>query len=136
MNIYSRIDPTHLLHIINRKRDIQPGRVDLVEPEQFIQCAVIRQPRGVTYKPHKHLISTVSHPQYLAQESWVVISGLVKVTLYDTDNSILHEDILEPGDISITLAGGHNYLFMAEDSIVYEYKTGPYLGREQDKIEI
>ena len=33
-----------------------------------------------------------------------------RVTLYDIDNSVLHTDVLEPGDCSITLMGGHNYL--------------------------
>jgi len=72
---------------------------------------------------------------YIPQESWVVISGLIQVTLYDLDNTVLHTDILEPGDVSITLEGGHNYLFM-QDSVVYEFKTGPYRGVAHDKIMI
>lgn len=135
MNIYSRIEPTEILHIINRVKDIQPGRVDLVEDNQFIQCASIRHPNGTTFKPHRHIVYPRAH-MYITQESWVVIKGLVQVILYDLDNTILHTDVLEPGDVSITLRGGHNYLFMAEDSIVYEYKTGPYFGQQNDKIFI
>lgn len=128
--IYSRIDPTQLLHIINRKADVQPGRKDLVEADQWLQCAVLRMPKETTFKPHRHL---VNHQEpHITQESWVVISGMVKVILYDTDNSILHEDVLQPGDISISLSAGHNYLFMA-DSIIYEFKTGRYYGQEFDK---
>lgn len=132
MNIYSKIEPTTILHIITRKRDIQTGRVDLVENMEFIQCAAIRQPNGVTYKPHRHIMQT-RNGFYIPQESWVVISGLVQITLYDLDNTVLHTDILEPGDCSITLQGGHNYLFMAPDSVVYEFKTGPYWGVINDK---
>lgn len=135
MNIYSRIDPTQLLHIIQRKRDIQPGRVDLVAPDQFIQVATLRQPQGTTYRPHKHIWKCPGEPDVIAQESWIVVTGLVAVTLYDIDDTILHTDILEPGDCSITLAGGHNYSFM-QDGFVYEFKTGPYLGQENDKIMI
>jgi len=135
MNIYSRIEPTQILHIITRKRDIQPGRIDMVEPTEFIQCAAIRQPNGVTYKPHRHNMQ-MRNEVYIPQESWVVISGIVQVILYDLDNTVLHTDVLEPGDCSITLQGGHNYLFMAEDSIVYEFKTGPYKGQEHDKTMI
>jgi hypothetical protein len=131
MNIYSKIEPTKILHIINRKPDIKDGRVELVETDQFIQCAALKHPSGKTFKAHRHIMQVRNHA-YIPQESWVVISGLIQVTLYDIDNSVLHVDILEPGDISITLEGGHNYLFM-EDSIVYEYKTGPYLGQEKDK---
>lgn len=134
MNIYSRIEPTKVLHIIQRKRDVQDGRVDLVDPDQFIQVATIKQPQGKTFSPHRHIMQTRSGA-YIPQESWVVISGLVQITMYDLDNSVLHEDILEPGDCSITLEGGHNYKFL-QDGLVYEFKTGPYLGTERDKVMI
>ncbi len=134
MNIYSRIEPTLLLHIINRARDIQTGRVDLVPPDEYIQCAAIRMDQGKTFKPHHHIknvkVTTIT------QESWVVIRGMVQVTLYDVDNSVLHTDILEPGDCSMTLFGGHNYLAMHDNTIVYEYKTGPYTGKDNDKVMI
>jgi len=134
MNIFSKIQPTKILHVIHRKADIQAGRIDLVDTSQFIQCAALKQPKGTTYKPHRHIRSLRSD-YYIPQESWVVISGLVEVTLYDLDNSILHTDILCPGDVSITLEAGHNYKFL-EDGIVYEYKTGPYYGQAQDKTFI
>lgn len=41
--------------------------------------------------------------------------------------------MLKPGDCSITLYGGHNYVSLEEHTLVYEYKTGPYLGQEKDK---
>jgi len=135
MNIYSRINPTQVLHIINRKADIQPGRVDLVEPDEFIQVAALRQPNGKTFQPHRHIMQ-MRNEVYIPQESWVVITGLVQVILYDLDDTILHTDMLEPGDCSITLQGGHNYIFVAPDSIVYEFKTGPYKGQENDKTFI
>jgi len=135
MNIYSKINPTQILHIITRKRDIQQGRTDLVDADEFIQCAAIRQPNGVTFKPHRHIMQ-MRNEVYIPQESWVVISGLVQVILYDLDDTILHTDVLEPGDCSITLQGGHNYFFMDNDSVVYEYKTGPYRGQAHDKTMI
>lgn len=134
MNIYSKIEPTKILHIINRKRDIQDGRADLVDPDQFIQCAALKNEQGKTFEPHRHIMQ-MRHEVYIPQESWVVISGMVQVILYDLDNTVLHTDVLEPGDVSITLQGGHNYLFM-QDSIVYEFKTGPYLGQQHDKTFI
>ena len=131
MNIYSRINPTELLHIINRKAEIKPGRMDLVEANQFIQVASISQPKGHTFKPHRHI--TYSREEvYITQESWIIISGIVKVTFYDLDNTVLHVDVLEPGDCSITLQGGHNYEFI-QDGLVYEFKTGPYQGQQKDK---
>ena len=62
--------------------------------------------------------------------------GSVKCSFYDTDGTILKEPILNVGDCSITLAGGHTYSILEDDTLVYEYKTGPYKGSENDKIFI
>ena len=52
---------------------------------------------------------------------------------YDLDRTMLCEKILQPGDCSITLHGGHNYLCLEDDTVIYEFKTGPYNGRDKDK---
>ena len=88
-------------------------------------------PKGKTFKPHKHIFH--SKETKIAQESWVVVRGSVKVFLYDLDDSILREEIIYPGDASITLYGGHTYEILEDDTVVYEYKTGPYMGVEKDK---
>jgi hypothetical protein len=41
-----------------------------------------------------------------------------------------------PGDCSMTFQGGHNYLALEEDTVVYEYKTGPYYGHAMDKVQL
>jgi len=43
---------------------------------------------------------------------------------------------LRPGDASFTLYGGHTYEILEDDTIVYEYKTGPYEGQKLDKTFI
>ena len=50
--------------------------------------------------------------------------------------SRLIEEILNQGDASFTLYGGHNYQILEDDTIVYEYKTGPYEGQKLDKTFI
>ena len=91
--------------------------------------------KNTTFKPHKHIYKQ-GEKEVIAQESWVIIKGKVKVIMYDLDDTIIHEPILNAGDTSITFRGGHNYLALEEDTIVYEYKTGPYKGQENDKIII
>ena len=133
MKIHSKITG-ELLHIVHRFGDFGPQRVDIVPASQFLQCAAINLPVNQTFKPHKHIENhrVVTH----AQESWCVIRGKVKAILYDVDDTILEEVELCAGDISITLAkAGHNYLAL-EPSLVYEYKTPNYEGRERDKIFI
>ena len=44
------------------------------------------------------------------------------------------EPILNVGDCSITLEGGHTYTILENDTLIYEYKTGPYKGQENDKV--
>jgi len=129
--IYSHIEPGNLLHIILKKQDVQSERINVVQDEEFLQLAAMKLPNGKTFRPHKHVIC--EKYTTIAQESWVVISGKVKAILYDLDDQIIAEEILEQGDCSITLRGGHTYEILEDDTVVYEYKTGPYLGIEKDK---
>ena len=130
--IYSKIKPDMLLHIVNRLNKIE-GRNDVVPEDNFIQCATLKMENGKTFKPHKHITKTRTYENQIAQESWVVIKGRVKCILYDIDDKIIATPILEPGDASFTLYGGHTYEILEDDTIVYEYKTGPYEGQTLDK---
>jgi len=130
--IYSKINPKKLLHIINRLSDIT-GRADIVPEDNFIQCATLKMPKDKTFPAHKHITKDRHYPEQIAQESWVVIQGKVRCYLYDIDDKLLATPILTPGDASFTLHGGHTYKILQEDTIVYEYKTGPYEGQELDK---
>ena len=89
---------------------------------------------GQTFRAHKHI--TFVKTTDIAQESWVVIQGSVICIFYDIDDSVLTTEILNVGDASFTLEGGHNYEILEDNTLVYEYKTGPYEGQEFDKIFI
>ena len=130
--IYSKVQPDKLLHMVVRKEEIKSGRVDIVSEENFIQCSMLNMEKGKTFKPHKHIWKERTR-NVIAQESWVVIQGSVKCIFYDLDDTIIAEPILYSGDSSYTLEGGHNYLIMEDDTLVYEYKTGPYEGQAMDK---
>jgi len=133
--IFSKLEPEKLLHIIVRKEDITPGRLDIVPEDNFIQCSMLNLEKNKTFKPHKHIWKKRNR-NVIAQESWVVIQGSVKCILYDIDDTIIYEPILYQGDSSFTLEGGHNYLILEDNTLVYEYKTGPYEGQTFDKTFI
>jgi len=137
--IYSKTKPEKLLHIIHRVDEfytIDDGhRRDVVGPKEFIQLSAMNMKEGHTFKPHQHIWKS-GEEQCMAQESWVVIKGSVKCILYDLDGVVLEQPVLHPGDCSVTLGGGHNYLILEDDTLVYEYKTGPYRGQENDKVFI
>ncbi len=125
-----------VLHQIKRfseieKRDSQ--REDLVEPEEYIQCSSLKMKKGTTFKPHKHIWKE-PEGRVITQESWVVLRGSVKCYFYDVDDTLLATPILKEGDASFTFYGGHTYEILEDDTIVYEYKTGPYLGQKFDKV--
>ena len=127
-----------LLHVVRRLKDAEEQgnfREDIIEPEEHIQCSSLKMDKGKTFKPHKHIYkNTPSWTQ--AQESWVVIRGSVLCTFYDLDDTVLGGVALYPGDVSFTLHGGHTYEILEDDTIVYEFKTGPYTGQENDKVFI
>ena len=133
--IYSKVDPSKLLHLIVRKDDITTGRQDVISEENFIQCSVLNMEEGKTFKPHKHIWKERTR-NVIAQESWIVIQGSVKCIFYDIDDTIIAEPILNVGDASFTLEGGHNYYILEDNTLVYEYKTGPYEGQKLDKTFI
>lgn len=128
--IYSKVQPGTLLHLINRVDEIE-GRTDVAPVEEFLQLATLKMHKGQTFKAHKHI--TLVKETNIAQESWIVVRGSVKCIFYDLDDTVIAEPVLMPGDCSMTFRGGHNYLILEDDTIVYEYKTGPYLGQELDK---
>lgn len=133
--IYSKVDPTKLLHIINRFEDIE-NRIDISPEEQFLQASAIKVDSGKSYRPHKHLVKAVLETETITQESWVVIQGCVKVTLYDLDDTVIATEVIGKGDSTITFAGGHGYEILEDNTVVYEYKTGPYRGQQLDKTFI
>lgn len=133
--IYSRIDPTKLLHLIVRKEDFINGRQDIIDGDQFIQCSILKLESGKTFKPHKHIWKERTR-NVIAQESWMIVQGSVKAFFYDLDDTVIEEFILNAGDASFTLEGGHNYLILEDETMVYEYKTGPYEGQSLDKTFI
>jgi cupin fold WbuC family metalloprotein len=133
---YSKIKPDTLLHLIHRVGDFTKGRFNVIDDDQFIQCAVLNLDEAATFKPHKHLTRRVVRDSYIAQESWVVVKGSVMCVLYDLDDTIIAAPTLNAGDASFTLLGGHTYVILEDDTMVYEMKTGPYEGQEKDKMFI
>lgn len=132
---YSKIEKNKLLHVVHRI-DHTRDRLDIIPPENFIQCAFLKMDKGKTFKPHKHIKKERAYKEQIAQESWIVIRGSVKCVLYDLDDTILATPILLPGEASYTLEGAHTYEILEDNTLVYEYKTGPYEGQSEDKVFI
>ncbi len=136
IEIKSRLN-NDLLHLVGYSEYFsEPTRRELVAPSEFIQCAALVMNEGRTFKPHQHIHKPAVKDTVIAQESWVIMRGSVFVSYYDTDGLLLDVRTLREGDISITLKGGHNYKILEDDTMVYEFKTGPYEGQSKDKVFI
>ncbi len=135
IEIYSRIKPELLLHCVHRFGEFNELRKDLISAYHFIQCSSLFMEKDHTFRPHKHIWKHYNGDT-IAQESWVVVSGSVLVTYYDIDDSILCQIKIFQGDASFTLAGGHTYTILEDNTKVYEMKTGPYTGQINDKVFI
>ena len=135
-SVHSKITPSFLLHQFytpDPQTEIAKfSRIDISPPDQSLQVAFLHLPERQTFKAHKHILHKRDMP--IAQESWVVMQGSVKVFYYDIDDKLIDSVILAQGSISLTYHGGHNYLSLAPSTLVYEFKTGPYLGQQYDKV--
>lgn len=134
-HIYSKVEPGKILHTIVRKEDLTPGRKEVISEDNFIQCAILNMEKGKSFKPHRHIWKERTR-NVIAQESWIVFQGSVKCIFFDLDDNIIATPILYPGDASFTLEGGHTYEILEDNTLVYEYKTGPYEGQALDKTFI
>ena len=113
--IYSKVEPNKLLHLVQRFSDLENlrtseglGRINVAPETEFLQLAALKLDNGKTFKAHKHIYKD-GEKQVIAQESWVVVRGIVKAFFYDLDDTLLTTVILRGGDASMTFGGGHNY---------------------------
>lgn len=124
-----------VLHMVLRFSEIEETRKDIVSENNFLQIAAFKLPQGKTFRAHKHLWKD-GPDDIIAQEAWICLLGSFKAIYYNEKGEYMDETCLYPGDISVTLFGGHNYLGVAEMSTIIEVKTGPYSGRVNDKVFI
>jgi hypothetical protein len=138
--IYSNVDRTKLLHFYFRvdvySKSMNLGREDLIDMDNFLQLSILNLQLGAKFAPHIHLDQESRSLKYKAQESWFIASGRVRVNYFDIDESFLDSVILDKHSVSVTLHGGHSYESLEDGTLVLEFKSGPYVGREVDKKEI
>jgi cupin fold WbuC family metalloprotein len=138
-NIYSIVDKEILLAVIVPFRDFNKPRTEIVPASEFLQGAAIRVNDGDRFRPHKHIWKPFN-PHYFneikTQEAWLVLRGVIKVVIFDTNDKIIHTSILRKGDACFTIHGGHTYECIEDHTCLWEVKNGPYEGQAKDKIFI
>ena len=132
--IYSKCDPENLLLVINRKADISSKRRDLSPDKEYLQVATKQLDIGTSFPPHKH--NELMRITDKTQEAWVFLSGRVLAKFWDLNDQPIYETELMAGDCAVVFDGGHSFEVLEENTILYEFKTGPYYGQEKDKTFI
>jgi len=132
--IFSKVQPEKLILSTIKKEQITEYRCDISPEEEYLQVSARKIKKGTKVKAHKHI--EVDRVSDITQESWIVLNGSIKGTFYDLDGSFLSELILHEGDVVVLFRGGHSLEVLEENTIFYEFKTGPYLGLENDKEDI
>ena len=131
LNFYSKIEPETLLFTMIRKRDITEDRLNLTPSEHYMQAAAKKTKSGDFFKPHKHL--PCEKIALTTQEAWVILNGSAEGVFYDLNDKIVKKILLNDGDCVIIYSGGHSLSILEDDTILYEFKNGPYYGPEKDK---
>lgn len=130
----SKIDPSITLLAINRFEEISDDRKDICDKEKYLQISAKRLKQGDCFRPHKHL--NLIRETYITQEAWIILSGSVRASFYDLDNSLIEDIILKSGDCAVVFQAGHSFEVLEENTVLYEVKNGPYFGQERDKTFI
>ena len=132
--IYSKVNKDKLVLALMRFDEISEYRTDLSPDEEYLQISGRKLEKGLKVKAHKHI--PIARETDITQEAWVVFEGCIKGTFYDLDDSVLYETEIGKGDVIVLFRGGHSLEVLDEDTIFYEFKTGPYFGVEADKESI
>jgi hypothetical protein len=131
LKIYSLQRKKKLLHIFYKfKKKIKTK--NLTPENEFLQTSVIKFDKKKIINSHYHLKHDNIKIKTPIQESWILIKGKAKISYFDINKVFLKSFEMSPGDISITFYGGHSLEIIKKNTILYEYKTGPYKGNAKD----
>ena len=134
LNIYSKVDPEKIILSLIRKNEITNSRQNITPDEEFLQAGVKITKAEDFFKAHKHL--PCNKVATTTQEAWVILDGKVEGTFYDLDDSLLCSLEISDGDCVAIYRGGHSLKILDDDTILYEFKNGPYYGVKKDKTYI
>lgn len=115
---------------------VPPGSHWLTADQSPLQAAVMSRKKGEEIAPHMHLPPVLSDPPYsVTQEVLVMYWGSMQVDFYSARGVLVASRILGPYDVVHLHSGGHGFRFL-EDTCMMEVKTGPYGGKQADKVLI
>ena len=101
--------------------------------ESPLQFGLLAHPRGFVEPPHYH--KPIPRTIRALQQMFVVQRGTVAMDFFDAQGRKVVEVVASPGDAVLLMDGAHS-LRGLEDFQCVSVKQGPFLGAENDKVEI
>jgi len=123
--IYSKIDKNVLLHTISKKINLNSDRSDITDSSLPLQVSRINL-KSSTVRAHSHKPKMLLKKKIEQNECWIVLKGIINISLFDIDKTNLDNLILNQGEILITCGGGHSINKSSDDAEMIEIKLGPY----------
>lgn len=129
--IFSEVEKSLLLLTFSKKNDISEERLDLSPEEEFLQVSSKKLMKGTIFAPHKHL--ELERNINNTQEAWIIMSGKIRASFYDLDDSLILKEEFAEGDCIVSFRAGHGFEVLEDNTVLYEVKNGPYFGQKVDK---
>jgi hypothetical protein len=101
--------------------------------ESSFQFGLLAHDAGFVEPPHYH--KSVPREITDLQQMFVVQRGVVAVQLFGDDGEFLREIVLYSGDAIVLIHGVHS-IRVIEDMQCISVKQGPFMGPENDKINV
>lgn len=101
--------------------------------ESSFQFGLLAHEAGFVEPPHYH--KPISRVIDDLQQMFVVQRGVVAVEFFDEDGKLFRQVVLHAGD-GIVLIHGTHAVRVIEDMQCISVKQGPFLGAENDKINV
>lgn len=116
------------------RREVQVGKSRFFTPdESSFQFGLLANEAGFVEKPHYH--RSIERKITDLQQMFVVQRGSIAVDFFDDAGRKVRELIAQPGDAVLLMEGVHSLRGLGDFQCV-SVKQGPFLGPENDKVEV
>jgi hypothetical protein len=108
------------------------SRTNLTDPDKIIQSSLIKMIKFQSVPKHEHL--PIERHTKGTGEGWLILQGSFEVEIFDVDRVSVGKYFLKKFDMLIMFNGGHSLRATKRNSIMFEFKNGPFRGSDSDKI--
>ena len=114
----------NLIAIVHKDKDFKDGKAFYTDNEKDFQFGTFNLDKGEIIENHIH--NSQKREIYSTSEAIVVLSGMLKIDLFDNEKNFIDSVIITKNDSILIIDGGHG-IQVQEQSKFIEFKQGPYI---------